>query len=87
MVAVDKDDPHTSNAMVTYRILSQKPNESGIDLFDINPLSGMLSVKALGLDREVSIQRHSPQLLGTHPSLITNDSLLVLDSARVQADH
>lgn len=85
---MDKDDPHTSNAMVTYRILSQKPNNSGIDLFDINPLSGMLSVKALGLDREVSIQRDLLQLPATHLSLlITDGSLLVSDSARVQADH
>lgn len=62
VVAVDKDDPHTSNGMVTYRILSQKPSESGIDLFDINPLNGMLSVKALGLDREVSILCRFPPL-------------------------
>lgn len=69
MVAVDKDDPHTSNAIVRYRILTQKPNESGKDLFAINPVSGMLSVKALGLDREVSVRRHSPK---TPPfSLIT----------------
>lgn len=53
VVAVDKDDPQTTNAIVRYRILTQKPNESGIDLFAINPVSGMLSVKALGLDREI----------------------------------
>lgn len=53
---MDKDDPQTTNAIVRYRILTQKPNESGIDLFAINPVSGMLSVKALGLDREVSVR-------------------------------
>lgn len=52
---MDKDDPQTNNAIVRYRILSQNPNESGMDLFAINPVSGMLSVKALGLDREVSV--------------------------------
>lgn len=51
---MDKDDPQTNNAIVRYRILTQKPNASGTDLFAINPVSGMLSVKALGLDREVS---------------------------------
>lgn len=59
---MDEDDPHTSNAIVRYKILAQKPHESGIDLFAINSVSGMLSVKALGLDREVSVRQHSPQL-------------------------
>lgn len=70
MVAVDKDDPHTSNAIVRYRILTQMPNDSGLDLFVINPVSGMLTVKALGLDREVGVQHHSPLLLSTHLLLL-----------------
>ncbi|KAK1887912.1 Cadherin-1 [Dissostichus eleginoides] len=49
VVAVDKDDPQTNNAMVRYSIKAQMPTE---DMFAINPVSGVIRVKAGVLDRE-----------------------------------
>lgn len=48
--AEDKDDPRTNNAILRYKIKDQVPNEG---MFDINPVSGLISVAAGGLDREV----------------------------------
>ena len=51
IVAKDADDPTTINGIVHYRILSQKPNA----LFDINKVTGVISYRGTGLDREVRI--------------------------------
>uniref|UniRef100_H3DKS3 Cadherin-1 n=1 Tax=Tetraodon nigroviridis TaxID=99883 RepID=H3DKS3_TETNG len=51
VTAVDQDDPHTTNAIIRYRITAQRPQTSG-GMFDIDPVSGRIGVKAPGLDRE-----------------------------------
>lgn len=56
--AVDQDDPHTSNAIIRYRITAQRPQTSDGGMFDINPVSGVIGVKASGLDREVTNAVH-----------------------------
>ncbi|CAG11381.1 unnamed protein product, partial [Tetraodon nigroviridis] len=53
VTAVDQDDPHTTNAIIRYRITAQRPQTSG-GMFDIDPVSGRIGVKAPGLDREVT---------------------------------
>lgn len=56
ITATDADDPNTDNADIRYSIISQIPPEPSPNMFAINPISGVISVNADGLDREVSAQ-------------------------------
>lgn len=60
VTAVDKDDPDTSNAIIRYQITAQHPRTSERDVFAINPASGVISVKASELDREVTMYWRIP---------------------------
>uniref|UniRef100_A0A096M7F4 Cadherin domain-containing protein n=1 Tax=Poecilia formosa TaxID=48698 RepID=A0A096M7F4_POEFO len=55
VVATDADEPNTDNSAIQYRIVSQEPEEPGPSMFTINPNTGVIRVKEVGLDREVRI--------------------------------
>lgn len=55
VTATDEDDPTTANAMLGYSILKQTPEEPMPGLFTINSVTGLISVIAAGLDREVRV--------------------------------
>ncbi|XP_068169722.1 B-cadherin isoform X2 [Antennarius striatus] len=52
ITAMDDDDPHTDNARIRYKIKDQIPQIPQKHMFAINPVSGIISVMADGLDRE-----------------------------------
>ncbi|KAK2832660.1 hypothetical protein Q5P01_016549 [Channa striata] len=52
VVATDADEPGNDNSDLRYRILSQDPKLPSDNLFTINPVSGVIRVNTLGLDRE-----------------------------------
>lgn len=54
VTATDADDPTTTNAILSYSILKQTPEDPMPGLFTINSASGLISCIAAGLDREVS---------------------------------
>lgn len=51
--ATDADDPKTENANIRYSIISQDPALPQPNMFDIDPVSGVIQVNAEGFDREV----------------------------------
>lgn len=54
VVATDADEPGNANSDIRYKILSQDPPLPQNDMFDINPVSGQIRVKSVGLDAKVS---------------------------------
>ncbi|XP_072527092.1 B-cadherin-like [Salminus brasiliensis] len=52
VTATDADDPNSANADIRYSIISQNPQQPNPSLFDINPVTGGIRVKSVGLDRE-----------------------------------
>lgn len=56
VTAEDKDDPNSINAIIRYRIEAQVPQTPEKEMFTVNPVSGVISVKAGGLDRETHPQ-------------------------------
>lgn len=52
ITATDADNPNTDNADIRYSIVSQIPAEPHPNIFEINPVSGVIRVNADGLDRE-----------------------------------
>ncbi|KAL7383364.1 hypothetical protein ABVT39_009369 [Epinephelus coioides] len=52
VVATDLDQPNTDNSDIRYSIRSQEPTLPSDSLFVINPVTGVIRVNAIGLDRE-----------------------------------
>ncbi|KAF4094397.1 hypothetical protein AMELA_G00014620 [Ameiurus melas] len=52
ITATDADDPNTDNADIRYSVISQDPALPQPNMFEINPISGVIHVKSEGLDRE-----------------------------------
>ncbi|XP_073714944.1 cadherin-1 [Misgurnus anguillicaudatus] len=52
VTATDADDPNTDNAEVRYKIISQDPPSPNPNMFDINPVTGVIRVIGSGLDRK-----------------------------------
>uniref|UniRef100_A0A672FSW6 Cadherin-1 n=1 Tax=Salarias fasciatus TaxID=181472 RepID=A0A672FSW6_SALFA len=50
--AEDIDQPNTDNSDLRYTILSQDPQQPSDSVFVINPVTGVIRVNAVGLDRE-----------------------------------
>ncbi|XP_056147231.1 cadherin-1-like [Lampris incognitus] len=50
--ATDLDEPNNLNSDIRYSIISQDPVMPADNLFTINPINGVISVNAAGLDRE-----------------------------------
>lgn len=67
--ASDADDPKTENANIRYSIISQDPALPQLDMFEINPISGVIQVKTDGLDREVRAETR----IQTHQMLWRRD--------------
>ncbi|XP_077424991.1 cadherin-1-like isoform X3 [Vanacampus margaritifer] len=53
ITAEDKDAPNTDNADIRYRLKTQKTHGPKDKMFSINPVSGLISTMAVGLDREM----------------------------------
>uniref|UniRef100_A0A667XHA0 Cadherin-1 n=1 Tax=Myripristis murdjan TaxID=586833 RepID=A0A667XHA0_9TELE len=51
--ATDMDEPGNANSDIRYRILKQEPELPSGNMFEINPVSGVIRVNSRGLDREV----------------------------------
>lgn len=60
--ATDADDPNTDNADIRYSIISQTPPEPNPNMFEINPFSGVIRVKAEGLDSKVRAHIRFPNI-------------------------
>lgn len=53
VVAEDRDEENNYNSDILYSITNQEPKLPGDNLFVINPVTGVIRVDAVGLDREV----------------------------------
>lgn len=63
VVATDDDEPNNYNSDIRYAILNQEPKLPSDNMFVINPVTGVIRVKAGGLDREV---RPLKQIFGVY---------------------
>ncbi|XP_071368176.1 B-cadherin-like isoform X1 [Centroberyx affinis] len=52
VTATDLDEPGNDNSDIRYTILNQEPKLPSDNLFDINPVNGIIRVTGKGLDRE-----------------------------------
>ncbi|XP_023183626.1 blastomere cadherin-like isoform X1 [Xiphophorus maculatus] len=52
VTATDADEPNNDNSQISYRIVSQEPQQPNPSMFVINPTTGAISVNAAGLDRQ-----------------------------------
>lgn len=61
--ATDPDEENSDNSDVCYRIIRQEPEEPNPSMFAINTTTGLITVDATGLDREVRSNKTTQPLL------------------------
>ncbi|KAF6720031.1 B-cadherin [Oryzias melastigma] len=100
VTATDLDEPGSDNSIIRYSIESQEPQESNSSMFTINPVTGVISVGALGLDSEkypqYTLEVEAADMRGDgltgRAKVVVNvtkslESVPVIDQSSVRASH